>query len=559
MAENGTLSRDKRVMAIAAIAIALFVGLIVVVASRGPSTGNSQQQASSAAAVGAGLSKDLHAFAIDNLDHLDEFDSQEMMKTIIVRLNQWIDLQEKATSEPWQADAAINSLPPEFGKIVAVHDLEATKFSDLDASFLQEVVWLRNISRVARGDQAEPLAQATNLFDWVVRNVQLDGDASVNVRRLPFQTLLVGHGDALERAWLFILLARQQQLDVVMLALPAKDGSGKLEPWLPALLENNQLYLFDPRLGIPISGPGGKGVATLEQVVADESLLRRLDLDEKHPYPIDAERLKGVVALVEASPLYLSRRMSLFESQMAGENRLLLSVDASDLIARLKASPHISDARLWTFPYEVQNWQAAVSPQQRDALLKDLMPFFAATVQSVKGPLNPLWRGRVHHFKGDFDGDESANFYYQLARPADDELSAANLQGGMQEVYVASKRNASYWLGLVAFERGMYGPAVEHLKRRTLEATPSGPWTYGARYNLARTFEAQGKLAEAIELYLQDTSPQQHGNRLRGKWLEEAQAAATPTSETNPAEPAPEAEEQPAASEPTTEAESAAP
>lgn len=536
MAENGTKASTKRVVTIAAVAILLVIALLVVVVSRSqPATSSTQQNATSAAAVDAGLSQDLFAFAVDNLDHLEEFDSQVMMSNIISRLNEWIDLQKDLTSESWEPDAALNSLPPEFGQLEAVRDIGALKFSVIDSSYLQEVVWLRNISRMARGERADALAQATNLFDWVVRNIQLDADGSVPVRRLPGQTLLVGHGDALERAWVFILLARQQQLDVVMLALPGKDGSKKLEPWLPALLENNELYLFDPRLGMPIPGPDGKGVATLSEAIADEAILRNLDLDDKHRYPVDAERLKGVVALVETTPFSLSRRMSLFESQMAGEDRMVLSVDASDLLARAKAVPHVTDARLWTFPYEVLKWQASMNQQQQIALLREFMPFFEFTIPSASGPINPLWKARIHHFKGIFEGEENANAYYQLARPADADLEAAGLQDAQRQVLTTAKRNASYWLGVVAFERAQFGPAVEHLKKRTLEATPSGPWTYGARYNLARTYEAQGKLAEAIELYAADTSPQQHGNRLRAKWLRESTNAEAPTEE----EPAP--------------------
>jgi hypothetical protein len=530
VAENGTSSRKKRVMAIAALAIVLVLALLSVIASRSPTTTSVRQQnATSAAAVDAGLSQDLLAFAVDNLDHLEEFDSQEMMSNIISRLNQWIELQKP--EEGWQPDAALHSLPPQFGRLASVRDIGALQFGPWDASFLQEIVWMRNVSRMARGDRADALAQASSLFDWVVRNVQLDAAGSASVRRLPGQTLLVGHGDMLERAWLFILLARQQQLDVVMLGLPAQDGSSEIEPWLPALLENDALYLFDARLGLPIPGPGGKGVATLAEVVADESLLRKLDLDDAHRYPVDAERLRGVVALVEATPMFLSRRMSLFESRMAGEERLVLSVDASDLLARAKASPHVSDARLWTFPYEVLDWQASMNQPQQLALLREIRPYFEFTIPTKDGPINPLWKARIHHFKGIFEGEENANVYYQLARPADADLEGAGLQDAQREVLTAAKRNASYWLGVVAFERAKYGPAIEHFRKRTLEATPSGPWTYGARYNLARTYEAQGKLAEAIELYAADTSPQQHGNRLRAKWLMEHQAGTAAEQE----------------------------
>jgi len=68
------------------------------------------------------------------------------------------------------------------------------------------------------------------------------------------------------------------------------------------------------------------------------------------------------------------------------------------------------------------------------------------------------------------------------------------------------------------------------------------PWTHGARYNLARTYEATRQYDEAVALYLGDpTSPAYHGNFLRARWLNqlrpqtndqppkaEAQKSATP-------------------------------
>jgi Tetratricopeptide repeat len=73
--------------------------------------------------------------------------------------------------------------------------------------------------------------------------------------------------------------------------------------------------------------------------------------------------------------------------------------------------------------------------------------------------------------------------------------------------------------------------AADWLRRPELVATGS-PWAAGARYNLARTYESQGMFDEAIALYEQGESPQQHGNRLRAKWLasrpKEAESSGTP-------------------------------
>ncbi len=99
----------------------------------------------------------------------------------------------------------------------------------------------------------------------------------------PWQILLYGRGTAEQRAWVFALLCRQQGLDVVMLELAgAERPVGSKQPaarqprddfWLPAAGVDGQLYLFDTRLGLPIPGPGGEGVATLDQVQQDDDAL----------------------------------------------------------------------------------------------------------------------------------------------------------------------------------------------------------------------------------------------------------------------------------------------
>ena len=51
-----------------------------------------------------------------------------------------------------------------------------------------------------------------------------------------------------------------------------------------------------------------------------------------------------------------------------------------------------------------------------------------------------------------------------------------------------------------------------------------GPWTNGARYNLARTFEAAGDPQRAILQYDGNVnSPGYLGDLLRAKWLQKQQ------------------------------------
>jgi hypothetical protein len=341
-------------------------------------------------------------------------------------------------------------------------------------------------------------------------------------------------------------LARQQGLDVVLLGIAADDGK-QVRPWLTALVSKGELYLFDCRLGLPVPGPGGQGVATLSQVVADEQLLRKLDLDAEHPYPIKAEDLQRVVALLEASPQSLSKRMALVESRLAGDKKTVLTAPGEKLAAQVKQSPHVSDARLWTHPFDLWAKQSTLSEAQLQAAAREITVFQAVPT---------LMTGRALYFKGANQGDKGAKVHMLNARPADSAIEGYRLpkdvaarlsraeipqhEAARIVVLRHAKQDASFWLGLICFEEAEYPSAIDYFAKRTLEATPDGPWTHAARYNLARTYEVTGKPDEAIALLESDVSPQSHGNKLRAKMLKEKQkpaeqpAAAAKSSEVRP-------------------------
>jgi len=119
----------------------------------------------------------------------------------------------------------------------------------------------------------------------------------------------------------------------------------------------------------------------------------------------------------------------------------------------------------------------------------------------------------------DYGHQEAAKLYHDpRVRPPESKLK--QLAPTRQLVYRRAKGDASYWLGLLSYDRGKYEVAADWLEKRTLKATPKGPWTAGAQYNLARTYEVLGKLAEAIELLEADDSPQRYGNLLRARRLQ---------------------------------------
>jgi hypothetical protein len=467
----------------------------------------------------------------------------QVLLQIVSWLNQW--LRQTEPKSDWKRDPMIDSLDPalladeQIKKMLTAPALAVQDFVAEDSRHLQEAVWMRDISRWARGEDFDELARATALFDWTIRNIQLmPGEGAPP--HSPWRTLADGRGTAEERAWVFALLCRQQALDVVMLELPAAkeaEGGGQsaegqkassgpspsaLRPqpfWLSALLLNNELYLFDTRLGLPIPGPGGEGVATLSQVQKDDAILRQLDLDDSK-YPADSEAAKKAVAAIVVSPFELSRRARQLESKLTGEHHLVLTVAPSEFASQLNAIPGVAGVKLWAKPFRVIQEQLKLGRDAREFEALAFEPF-------AKRPL--LWKARMRHFQGrrerEVRSDEDAindhqeaAALYQRVRPTDVKLSRISNEGE-RRVDTAAKTDATYWIALLSFDDGKYSVAADWLGRGNL-GVPGSVWLSGTRYNLARALEAQQKFEEAAKLLEDDNdSPQRHGNRLRARLL----------------------------------------
>jgi Anaphase-promoting complex, cyclosome, subunit 3/Transglutaminase-like superfamily len=459
----------------------------------------------------------------------------KILTQVVVWLNQWLRQSEKAAD--WRIDPLLETLDPalrgdpQLAAHISKEALEATMFKPHEGRLLQEAVWMRDISRWARGEGFDDLERAAALFDWTVRNVQLEEDENRLAHR-PWQVLLYGHGTAEQRAWVFALICRQLGLDVVVLAskpsirsaAESETAQSEAKFWLPALVHDDELYLFDTRLGMAIPGPGGQGVATLKQVQDDDGLLRQLDL-EGWPYPMDAGTLKGVTAYVVADWLDLSRRAAQVEEKLTGDDRLALSTAPSSIAAALRALPHISEVRLWGVPFETLRDQLSLLPPARR---REVLAFEPMATRPV------LWKARMRHFQGRREGGdeqtatdpseviddhgEAAQLYTDKSvRPADRDIEREQ-SDDKRRVDAIAKLNATYWLGLLSYDDGKYDVAVHWFSRPELSAQEAS-WSSGARYNLARTYESQKKLEEAIALLADDSSPQQHGNKLRARRL----------------------------------------
>ncbi len=222
-------------------------------------------------AVSSQYREELLTYGVDNIDRLDEFGSTdvlpqilerleslnnpasaeakrqfnplldawpepEMLRQIVDRLNQWIR-PEKPPAD-WQADPMLSELPKPLADLPQVKNLGLMEFSRFDGYALQEAAWLRDVSRWARGEKLDDLERAESLFDWVVRNIQVEADSPNRIPLFPWETLFFGRGTARERAWVYILLLRQMDIDAALLAIDegrGERGEGRGEKNAPGL------------------------------------------------------------------------------------------------------------------------------------------------------------------------------------------------------------------------------------------------------------------------------------------------------------------------------------
>jgi len=539
-----------------------------------------------AAAKTVAPQQDFFRIAQQQLSRLDEFDAKQGMVQTAYYLNRWIQSCEH--DDAWRPEPMVETLPADLRTIAPVQELGKREFTVDDVRYLREASWARSISEWVSGlpadEDLEPwfkelektrgephayeLSLAARLFDWTVRNIQLDallpfpslaagptGGGPVlsplqqamsgpGYTAFPWQTLLYGRGDAWQRARIFLLLCRQQQIDAVMLAFDDPRASPRPRPWLPAVLIDDQLYLFDTELGLPIRGPNGSGIATLAQVRQDASLLRVLDAGPDFPYAAADADLAQLVALLDAPPEAMSYRIQMFQREPATGKPLFASIATAELAQRVKAQGGIQSVDLWRVPF--QTWvyrtalraRAEVDPAAMRQVMFDEMVF---------DTVHPLVQGRVQYFRGKFDktpDNAGAKGFFIEARVPDAIINqietSPEAQAGLgivrarendqewqfrlqmsKSLITIIKQTATYWLGITHYDTGRFETAIDWLKQRTLDTPGENPWKSGARYNLSRTYEALGDLETARKMLLLDDSPQKHGNLLRARYLRE--------------------------------------
>jgi hypothetical protein len=363
------------------------------------------------------------------------FDDEGFKARMVENLNGWI--RSLANTEGWQRDPMVDLLPQEFGSMPSVQGLADLDFRTSDADYFQEAVWLKSVadrvaSRNSKGcfqylissafkglpveeiqkilnsddqlrgalaihhgelsdDDVEYLAWSCRLFDWTVRNIQLDampviynrdevmaratemvdvpsGDAASDgvegpgYTRSPGRVLTHGKGDLFQKSRVFILLCRQVGIEAVQLYVVDRNDPQKRQHWAVGVLLGEELFLFDMMMGLPIPSLDYRRIATLAAVQKDSTVLTQLryklseSVDANPDYRIRPDQLRDVSVSLDASVESLSRRMALLEPRLLGDYKVKLAYQPSRVKSRLEGLG-LKKVDLSEIPFDNQQYE----------------------------------------------------------------------------------------------------------------------------------------------------------------------------------------------------------
>ncbi|QDV65325.1 tetratricopeptide repeat protein [Crateriforma conspicua] len=542
-------------------------------------------QASRQARVQTESKQDHLGEAFSLLQRLVELNPTRAQQQIRFHLNQW--LQTRGDVPASVTPEIVSTLRGVVPQEVLDEQIGGTNFVGGDVKHLRDAYLFRQIVQwVDRPGETDPLwmswfedgaggldpdsldslQTASRLFDWTVRNVALQPRVltqpapeppplpeglefrGAGYRQSDYETIWRGTGDGLQRAGVFEQLCRQAGLAAAILAVPS-DDSGRLTPWAVGVMIGDEVYLFEPELGLPIPGPDQVGIATLKQARRDESVLRRLKVPGFFDYPFDKADVQQVTAMLNLMPEAIATRMKLLQESLTGQRRMTLYVDADESSERWDAIAGVAGARWWPVPIQAEIYRAAMENQS----MRD--PFFAFWYQSQWLIMDAqaempqmLSQGRWRHLHGEFSDDEDdltegARTLYLSQRAPEFEIADLRIDLELQKAYglrrelgmdnqqfeaqiaqVQSlmrqgKRTATYWLSLVQYDDGRIETARNWFDKRVLDPAQPTPWEPAARYNLARTEEQLGQTEAAVKLLKTVGDPQEQGNRIRARLI----------------------------------------
>ena len=238
-------------------------------------------------------------------------------------------------------------------------------YTPLDAVYLADCFYLRDAANKPLGSPGLPPARRAELaFAWVCRQVYLDpwvlslsNGNHVSAALPPTYVLRRGSGSGLERAYVFLALLQQMNIDACLIGPPeagTKEASPAYPPttttpargpfWAIGVRIDNDILLFDPWRGKAFPEP-------LSKLKANPDALKAW-FEEKDPAsPLTAQDVKNAAVFLAAPVNALAPRMAYFEEKVKGDTGVTVAVNAAGLLERVrKVAPPGTAVAFWNPP-----------------------------------------------------------------------------------------------------------------------------------------------------------------------------------------------------------------
>ena len=471
--------------------------------------------------------------------HLHHLELTTTLADSVARLNDW---QRACGGE----SSGESDLPADIAGMLSSEQAEYLRipqFTLRDGVHLQDGVMIRAITAALAAGQAPgstDLDRVRQIFRYVALGIELTPDLPSELALSAYEVCQLGKGTAADRAWVFASLLKQQRIDAVILSPGGKsaDGSDVAPYLLVGVPVENQVYLFDPRLGVPIPAPpgsSGPAVATLEQAASDPAILRQLDVPEQ-PYPVTATDLERPSVAIATESGFWPERMRSLQGQFSGDQAMVISDPLQDsgevpgLVSRVVSAGGSRWSResvtLWDYPERQLHRHMALSEPQQKARAILFMPFFAyltiapdpktgqltfaaqeeladpsatkfdpGVVMRKRTTVRAQLRARLHQLAGDsrqavmdyHDVWQHSKRVLELGPPAD-----------VRIMHARAMDDSMYWTALCKFNQGEYQVAIDSCLNYRRKYS-LGAWRRQVRYLLALSHAATGNAEAAIK------------------------------------------------------------
>lgn len=493
----------------------------------------------------------------------------------IAVLNEWAaaakrDAEKNGTEwTPRRTQQLLKMLPKDWAE-AATLDI----FTRRDGSFIRDCFWANKVAKLATGNAESDIDRIVNLFYYVVRNVELIPAVRRKVPLGPFDVMVLGRGTVEDRVWIFAELLRQRQIDAVVLT--PRGTKANDDRWLlVGVLLEDEVYLFDPLLGMPLPADLNQPRSalprlplTLKQAQAGGNALTAIAKDSGDRFAITASDLESPQVELICNSAALSTRMQLLQQQLTGELSAIVSDpledhdDQAGLWSRVTKHPaatwQADDLVVWSYPERRLDAAAHMEPDQIKELNRLTYSLGAPirvtgvhndpekkTSDLVFGkPERALMKFRMNHVLGNWSDviqgylavqlyevdppvtkDVFGEFLMALKAAGQDSGDAKRLMReripkNFRDLHIKAGNDACYWMALCQAEQNRTKATIEQCLAY-LDRYSEGSWTQATKSLLAMSLAKQKRWKEAIQTINQSDaeSPDYAGHQvLKARW-----------------------------------------